>query len=105
MLRIVCGSRIEYTAGDTFRISVTAKGGFNENSQLRFIAAKDENSENLIDNTYDLTGEGEFCIHLQDKDIQKLKAGSDYVYKLTLLTADGVIVTQKSGDLTVKWGC
>lgn len=103
MITIICNSNIEYTRGDTFSLNITTSEGFDENSQLDFIVAENENSVPLIDNTYDLNSENGFTVTLATKDIDKLNY-TDYIYKLTLHTPEGDIITQKSGNFKVKWG-
>ena len=96
------GDKITYTAGDTFEISVSSAEGFPAGATLRFQVAKDELAELLIDSDFNLTGEG-FIISLKNEEKEKLPIG-EYIYKLVLVGVDGEIVTQKSGELIVKWG-
>lgn len=103
MLRIINGTNISYTRGDTFDLRISSETGFNDGSTLRFTVAKNEDSGALILNEYSLGSDGAFRVTLNDKDKQTLGIG-DYVYKLTVLTLSGIVVTQKSGDFAVKWG-
>ena len=103
MLIIENGTNISYTKGDTFSLTVGAVNGFSENSTLRFIVAEDEESEPVIENTYNLNGEGVFSVVLEESDRDKLVI-DDYKYKLTLIDSAGITITQKSGDFRVKWG-
>lgn len=96
------GEKISYTAGDTFILNVSAAEGFEENSSLKFCIAKNEASEYVIDSDFSLT-DGRFTIGLTDEEKSKLQIG-DYIYKMTVVGGDGKIVTQKSGEFTVKWG-
>lgn len=102
MLTIENGVNISYTLGDTFELKVNAKNGFTENSTLRFVIAQNQTAEPLIKNTYNIQ-DGAFYVTLSQTDKEKLEI-NDYIYKLTLIGADGTIVTQKSGDFFVKWG-
>lgn len=103
MLRIICGTDIEYTKGDTFKLNVSPKIEFESDSQLDFILSSSENSEPIISNAYQLNSDNEFTVRLSDDDISKLKY-ANYIYKLILHTPDGEILTQKSGKFKSKWG-
>lgn len=96
-------TRIEYTKGDTFSLKISASTSFGEGSTLRFIVARDENANNLIDNTVSLSSDGCFYIDLKKSERDKLEI-DNYKYKCVLIGADGVTITQKSGDFIVKWG-
>ena len=103
MITIICDSNIEYTKGDTFSLNITTSGGFDENSQLDFIVAENENSVPIIENTYNLNSESGFTVTLTSTDTNKFNY-TDYIYKMTLHTPEGEIITQKSGNFKVKWG-
>lgn len=102
MLKISENSNISYTKGDTFRLRVGAKNGFLEGSSLRFTLSTDESAEPLIEKIYSLSG-GIFLVTLTEAEKRRLEL-SNYIYKLSLISADGVTITQKSGDFLVKWG-
>ncbi len=102
MLTVINGNNIKYTKGDTFELTVSADTEFNDGSQLRLIIAKDEYSGDLIVRTYALS-EGKFTVTLETTERNQLEIGS-YLYKLTLLTPEGKILTQQSGELIVEWG-
>lgn len=102
MITIVCGSDIEYTKGDTFRLGITTDDGFDENSQLDFIVSENEDSAPVINKTFSLSGDS-FEIELTVEDTGKLVYG-DYIYKLVIHTPTGEIITQMSGNFKVKWG-
>lgn len=103
MITIICDSNIEYTKGDTFSLNITTSGGFDENSQLDFIVAENENSVPIIENTYNLNSESGFTVTLTSTDTNKFNY-TDYIYKMTLHTPEGETITQKSGNFKVKWG-
>ena len=96
------GEKITYTAGDTFEISVSSAEGFEEKSTLLFQVAKSENEEFLVNSAFDLIND-EFIIILTDEEKGKLPIG-EYIYKLVLINEKSEVVTQKSGELVVKWG-
>lgn len=102
MLKILKNSDISYTKGDTFSLKVKAKNGFLEGSTLRLIIAESENKEPLIERTYQLSGDV-FNVNLTEMDKRKLELSS-YIYKLSVISAEGAVITQKSGDFLVKWG-
>lgn len=99
---IINGANIRYTQGDTFKLTVSSRNGFNENSRLRFVVAEKEGREPIIDKTFDMNNDG-FVITLDAAEREKIRI-RDYVYKLVLIAPDGTIITQKSGDFIVKWG-
>lgn len=103
MIIIISGKNIEYTRGDTFYLKITTSGGFDENSQIDFVVAENENSVPIIENTYNLNDDNEFEITLSKADAEKFNY-NNYLYKLVLHSADGKVMTQKSGDFKVKWG-
>lgn len=102
MLKILKTSDISYTKGDTFSLKIKAKNGFLEGSTLRLVIAESEYKEPLIERTYSLSGDV-FYVNLTETDKKKLEL-SNYIYKLTVVSATGVTITQKSGDFLVKWG-
>lgn len=95
---------ISYTENDTFRMIAyqETEGIFEEGTQLRFIIAKTEVSEYIIDKTFNLNDDMTFTITLTDAEKKRLILG-DYIYKATIIK-NNTIVTRKSGDFTVKWG-
>ena len=96
-------STIEYTKGDTLRLTISAKTSFIEGSTLRFVIARDETSNHLIDTTVSLNADGCFVVELPKGERDKLEI-DNYKYKCILISIDGIIITQKSGDFIVKWG-
>lgn len=103
MLRIVDDSDFEYSVNDTFILPIEVEGdGFDENSKMRMIIAKDEISESIVDNTFGFS-DGGFVISLSGEDKKKLVPGS-YIYKLISTAADGMVITEISGNFRVKWG-
>nr|DAF01617.1 MAG TPA: hypothetical protein [Caudoviricetes sp.] len=104
MLRIINGTDISYTKGDTFHLTISGKNAFSENSVLRFVVAEDTESDAVIDGRYNMDSNGKFNVVLTEAERGKLTV-NDYLYKLTLISADGVTITQKSGNFRVKWGC
>ena len=68
-----------------------------------FIVAENENSVPIIENTYNLNSESGFTVTLTSTDTNKFNY-TDYIYKMTLHTPEGEIITQKSGNFKVKWG-
>ena len=103
MITIICDTNIEYTKGDTFLLNVTSDNGFDANSQMDFIIAESETAVPIVNNTYNLNSENGFYITFSDADVGKFNY-ADYMYKLTLHTPEGDIITQKSGNFKVKWG-
>ena len=104
MIILINNTDIEYTARDTFAITITAEQGaeFGEGSTLTFVIAQSESSAPVVQKTVALA-DGRFCISLTNDESAKLSLGS-YIYKLTLTNADGTTETQKSGEFLVKWG-
>lgn len=96
------GKQITYTAGDTFELSVLSESEFDSGAILKFQVAKNEESELLIDTSFNLNESG-FIITLNDEEKEILTLG-EYIYKIVLISASGDIITQKSGELIVKWG-
>lgn len=102
MLKIINGTNIEHTKGDTFRLEVAADYIFPEGEKLRFTVSRNEKNTPLIERTFDLSN-GIFVVTL-DKETENLLALGDYIYKLTELSLSGSVVTQLSGEFRVKWG-
>ena len=96
------GDKITYTVGDTFEISVSSAEGFDAGMTLKFQIAKSEDMPLLIDTVFELENT-EFSVTLTDEEKEKLPIG-EYIYKFVLISQDGEIITQKSGELIVKWG-
>ena len=94
---------IEYTKGDTFNLVVQPDNALDEGSQLHFVVTKADTYDSVIDKTYSMRSDGTFMILLDSEDKAALLKG-DYVYKMTVITATGIVDTQLSGDFIVKWG-
>lgn len=94
---------IEYTRGDTFELSVEAEEGFEAGSALRLVIAENEAVSPNLNNIYSLCSDGSFFVVFSEEDKRKLNI-MPYIYKLTLISADGKITTRLSGDFIVKWG-
>ena len=102
MTRII-GTNIQYTAGDTFRITVSGVKGFATGDKLRLeVKASEEAVEKVINKQYELTDDV-FIVSLSNDEASALALG-DYVYRLTYLKADGTVITTVSGRLIVQWG-
>lgn len=95
---------ISYTKDDTFTMTVYQKreGIFEAGAQLRFVIAPTEESEYIIDKTFNINDDMTFTITLSDSDKKLLDIG-EYIYKATIIK-DNKIITRKSGYFTVKWG-
>ena len=96
------GDKISYTAGDTFLLAVGSLDGFAQGSRLKFCVAENEDSLNLIEKEFYLENEA-FCVELTAEESDRLKRG-EYIYKMVVINESGETETQKSGELTVKWG-
>lgn len=96
------GDKITYTAGDTFLMEVSSDEGFEDGAQLKLQIAESETAPLLVDATFNQV-DGGFEVTLSDREKEKLTLGN-YIYKLVLVSVAGEIITQKSGDLIVKWG-
>ena len=96
------GDKITYTAGDSFEITVSSADGFPIGAILKLQVAKNEIEPLLIDTIFELENE-KFYVVLTDAEKEKLPIG-EYIYKLVLVSKTGEIVTQKSGEMIVKWG-
>ena len=103
MLKIINGTTIEYTKGDTFDLEVSSEDGFDEGSALSLVISKNEHTAAAVENRYSLNSEGVFLVTLSQSDKEKFSCG-EYIYKLVLMGVNGTIYTQKSGDFVVKWG-
>lgn len=104
MLTIINNTDIEYTKDDTFEMTVTSDGGFAGGSQLVFVIAQGEESVPAVNQSYDLNSDGGFTVTLSAEDKARLPIKESYIYKLVLKESDGTVITQKSGNFTVKWG-
>ena len=94
------GEKISCSTEDTFLLTVEAENGFEMGTSLKFQVAKDEEGELLIDKIFSLNGTF-FQIELTEEEKPDL---GEYVYRIVLLNLDGSVITQKSGQLEVKWG-
>ncbi len=101
MLKVL-ENNISYTKGDTFELKVSSKTGFSDGSHLRFTVSENEAGEPLVERSYSLSGDA-FLVTLTDEDKRRLEIGS-YIYKISIVSVAGVIVTEASGDFLVKWG-
>ena len=102
-IKIICGSTIEYTKGDTFELAVTSDAALDEGSKLQLVIAKDETSNPVVDNTYTMDSDGSFFMRFTEDNIASLDI-MPYLYKITLISLAGKVITQLSGDFIVKWG-
>ena len=95
---------ISYTKDDTFRLMLTPEdeGFFEEGMQLRFVIAKTEESEYIIDKTININSDLYFDVTLTSNETSKLEL-ADYIYKMILIK-NNTVVTRKSGHFEVKWG-
>ena len=103
MLAVILNNDIEYTKGDTFKLNITSDIGFEANTQLEFTITTNQNTEPIIKNKYNLNLYNEFDVTLTVSDIEKLNF-ADYMYRLTVYSPEGEIITHKSGNFKVKWG-
>lgn len=103
MTDIIYDSRIEYTKDDTFELTVFADNEIDAGTKLRFIIAKSETQEPIIDILYEMNNQAEFGIFFSEDEKKKILIG-DYLYKMILIGVDGSVITQLSGDFIVKWG-
>ena len=94
---------INYTAGDTFKRTITPEMP-EDGSKLRFQVAAIEGGEAFINHTYSLNSDNEYDVVLSDSDTAKLLAGNDYVYRATQISITGEIITKISGHFIVTWG-
>ena len=105
MIKIIDNKHLECSINDTFDLPVlpSYEGEFIDGMQLRFIVSENENEEPLIDKTYAIKDDMTFSVILGDSDKKKISLG-EYIYKIITIK-NGVVSTEKSGILTVKWGC
>lgn len=100
MLTVINNTDIEYTHGDSFRLNVSSDIGIPGGAVLRLQINTDE--ENNIINTTFSQGDDGFDIELT-ADQRSLLSVGNYMYRLSVI--DGTaIITEKSGNLKVKWG-
>ncbi len=94
---------ISYSENDTFKLTAYRKnGGFEEGSELRFIIAQTEESEYIIDKTFNINDNMTFTVTLTNAEKSRLSIG-EYRYKMIVIK-NNTITTRKSGYFTVKWG-
>lgn len=100
----ITATGIEHSISDTFIFTVSpmANETFDDNSILNFVVAKQENESPIIDKSYTLN-EGQFIITLTDEEKTKLPLGN-YIYKMIIISNNGIVSTEKSGFLDVVWG-
>lgn len=96
------GEKISCSTEDTFLLTVESESGFEADVTLKFQVAENEESQMLVDKIFTPSGTL-FKIELTKEEKQKLSLG-EYVYRIILLGPDGSVITQKSGELEVKWG-
>ncbi|MBR6523639.1 MAG: hypothetical protein IKT39_03395 [Clostridia bacterium] len=94
------GEKISCSTEDTFLLTVDSENGFEAGTSLKFQVAKDEDGELLIDKIFSPDG-ATFQIELTEEEKPAL---GEYVYRIVLMSADKSVITQKSGQLEVKWG-
>lgn len=100
MLTVINNTDIEYTHGDSFNLNVSSDIGIPGGAILRMQINTDEET-NIINTTFS-QGENGFDIELTADQRSLLPVGN-YIYRLSVV--DGAdIVTEKSGNLKVKWG-
>lgn len=102
MLTIINNKNISCSIEDSFLLPISNENGFEDGSTLRFDIADGENSVPIISNTYTLSN-GMFNVTLDSTERKKLSIGN-YIYRILIISANGTVVTEKSGDFTVKWG-
>lgn len=103
MVMIKNDADIAYTHGDTFEIAISGEPDFSDGSILRIQIAKSDGESAVVERKYNLVG-NEFNVVLNDDDKAKLPIGN-YVYRFTVLDLNNKIVTMKSGNFFVQWGC
>lgn len=100
MITVVNNSDIEYTHGDSFNLHVSSDVDISGTATLRLQINKDDEC-NVINTTFSQNESG-FDVALTEEQKSLLVIG-DYIYRLSII--DGAnIVTEKSGNLKVKWG-
>lgn len=104
MLNIIENEYIRFSVNDTFLMTVTNGDDtpFTDGAHLRFIIAKSEQSETLIDKMYSLDENGVFKLSLTEQDKKKIPIGL-YVYKI-MIHSGGQVITMQSGYFEVIWG-
>lgn len=102
MITIVAGKNIIWSVEDTFDMPVSSEMGFEEGAKLRFDISQGEDIAPIISKTYSLSGDV-FNVVLQEEERKSLKIG-DYIYRIIILSTSGSVITEQSGDFTVKWG-
>ena len=95
------GEKITYTQGDTFELEINSNN-FEVGDKLIFVISENEDAEPTINSVFGLNGES-FVVKLTLEERNRLKRGW-YIYKITIISADGTVATTKSGDFEVKWG-
>lgn len=95
---------IECSVGDTFSLTVYQEkdGDFEAGMQLRFVIARTEHSENLIDKRIDINEDLTFTVTLTELEKAKLNI-DNYLYKC-IVYKNNKMVTRTSGHFDVKWG-
>ena len=105
MVKIKNGVDIYYTEGDTFKLTVGREFPFNTGDTLRLQITRTEGATPFINTTYTLiNSSGEFDIVLSENDKKKLLVDGKYKYRLSVISVDGNIDTEKSGNFFVEWG-
>ena len=102
VLNVIQNKRIEWSISDTFELMVTDDSNFTDGDTLKFEIAKNETSDMIISNTYELNN-GEFNVVLSEADRKKIELG-DYIYRIIITSANGSVKTEQSGDFIAKWG-
>ena len=100
MVTVINNCDIFYTKGDTFRLFITSSDD-DTIYVLRFQVARNAGADIIIDKTVQPNNEV-YTVELNEEEKQSLDIG-DYVYRVSLIDQTDVI-TQKSGNITVKWG-
>lgn len=85
---------------DTFVFTVESENGFEPGAVIKFQVAKDEDDKLLVDKSFNLDGTL-FKIELNKEEKPDI---GEYIYRLLLLSTNGSVITQKSGELEIKWG-
>lgn len=96
------GEKISCSMEDTFSLAIESENGFESGTKLKFQVAENEDGELLVDKIFTLNGTI-FQIKLIKEEKEKLGLG-EYIYRIVLLSPDESVITQKSGELEVKWG-
>ena len=101
MVTVINNTDIIYTKGDTFRLFVTSSEDECTDT-LRFQVARNEEADIIINKTVSPVNDV-YTVELNTEEKQSLDIG-DYVYRVSFVNQTDV-VTQKSGNFVVKWGC